>query len=264
MPMGLDAGWSNQNLLRNPYRFSGLFLRPPRVLSITGTPAPDHPVGHNRSPAIGIPALKLTPADTEEETAFKHQVYEAHCRRASRSNEYFGGLSTGLTVVEHGYEMRSDAAAAAKALLAEARAALKKQQDERDEQALKVTSIAVGSGYRDPQKDFGLWDSYYQGYYDETREERSVLPGGEHGPKAVAFMVKHIGKYKAAPGYSNHTRGIAFDINTTEGKVHYTAKKTQNAAWEKTWLRKWLLDGNAARHGFHPIATEAWHWEYKP
>jgi hypothetical protein len=64
MPMGLDAGWSNQNLLRNPYRFSGLFLRPPQVLSITGTPAPDPPVGHHRSPAIGIPASKLTPADT--------------------------------------------------------------------------------------------------------------------------------------------------------------------------------------------------------
>ncbi|GEM_PF-4963624 len=52
------------------------------------------------------------------------------------------------------------------------------------------------------------------------------------------------------------------DIAPTQGGAHYTAKKKQNKAWESTWLRKWLLK-NAARSGFQPIPTEAWHWEYK-
>ena len=112
---------------------------------------------------------------------------------------------------------------------------------------------------------------------DKEREANYNLGVGSRGrrfpptyPQLIYTALAHHGQVKTSssrrshPRSRCHTRGIAFDINTTEGKVHYTAKKTQNAAWEKTWLRKWLLDGNAARHGFHPIATEAWHWEYKP
>jgi LAS superfamily LD-carboxypeptidase LdcB len=76
-------------------------------------------------------------------------------------------------------------------------------------------------------------------------------------------MVKYVGHYKAAPGYSNHTQGLAFDITTTEGGTLYTADASQNAAWEKTWLRKWML-ANAGRFGFHKLSTEAWHWDWKP
>jgi LAS superfamily LD-carboxypeptidase LdcB len=262
MPMAPWMSWTNRNLSRNMFQFSGLFLRPPLILNIKGAPARRSSARAGRGSSAGIPASELTPCATEEETAFKHEVYEAHFRRASRAHEYFPGLTKNLALVEHGYEMRSDAAAAARSLLAAARAELKRQQDAGDAHARRVTSITLTSGYRDPRKDFRLWDSYYQGFYNETRADRRALPGGEHGKQAAAYLAAHIGKYKAAPGYSKHTQGIAFDITTTEGGVHYTADKRQNAAWESTWLRQWLL-GNAARFGFHPIATEAWHWEYR-
>jgi hypothetical protein len=41
------------------------------------------------------------------------------------------------------------------------------------------------------------------------------------------------------------------------------ADKNRNSAWEKTWLRKWLLK-NAGRFGFKKLETGAWHWDYKP
>lgn len=115
----------------------------------------------------------------------------------------------------------------------------------------------------DPKKDFRLWDDHYSKYYKQTKSMRQALPGGEHSDAAVDALARYIGKYKAAPGYSNHTRGVAFDITTTEGGVLYTADKDQNSDWEKTWLRKWLLT-NAGRFGFKKLETEAWHWDYKP
>lgn len=39
------------------------------------------------------------------------------------------------------------------------------------------------------------------------------------------------------------------------------AKKAQNDGWKSTWLHRWLV-ANAARFGFKPLSTEAWHWDY--
>jgi LAS superfamily LD-carboxypeptidase LdcB len=238
-------------------------LTPPFSTRLSlGTPPAAPPQG--KANAVGIPASELTPCDTDEKTEFKHKVYEAACQRASHTRKYFGGVEpSNLSTVEGSYKMRSDAAEAAKKLLAAVRAELKTQQAAKTADAMKVTVIAITSGYRDPKKDFGLWDKYFEGYYKNTEADRAALAGGPHGPAAVDFLAKYIGKYKAAPGYSNHTQGIAFDITTTEGGKVYTADKKQNAAWEKTWLRKWLL-ANAGTYGFRKLETEAWHWDWKP
>ena len=254
--LGARIDWDNPTLpafrLRSPFSTRLSFARPPAA-------PPAGPAG-----AIGIPASDLTPCDTDEKTDFKHKVYEAACTRASHTRKYFAGVPSGsLATVEGKYQMRSDAAAKAKELLAAARAALKQEKADKKPEALKVTNIAITSGYRDPKKDFGLWDSYFEGYYNDTEAQRQALAGGPHGAAAVKFLAQYIGQYKAAPGYSNHTQGTAFDITTTEGGVVYTAKKKQNPIWEKTWLRKWLL-AHAEDYGFHKLATEAWHWDWKP
>jgi LAS superfamily LD-carboxypeptidase LdcB len=69
--------------------------------------------------------------------------------------------------------------------------------------------------------------------------------------------------FKAPPGYSNHSNGMAVDFNTTQAKQKYAAKKKQNDAWKKTWFHDWLTH-NARRFGFKPLSTEAWHWDYDP
>jgi hypothetical protein len=236
--------------LREPFSGSLSLRRPP--------PSPAH-----ADSAAGIPASQLKPAPTPEETEFKHKVYEDACKRAAVTRKFFAGVpKEDLTKVENGKEMRKDAGEAAKRLLVQLRADLKKQQAEKDPHALKVESITFTSGYRDPQYDFGLWDKYYKKYYKQTQKKRAKAAGGEHSDAAAELLARYIGKYKAAPGYSNHTQGIAFDIVTTEDGVDYTADKDQNDVWESTWLRKWMLK-NAGNFGFKKLATEAWHWDYK-
>ena len=81
-------------------------------------------------------------------------------------------------------------------------------------------------------------------------------------PKAVSILVAHYTGSKAAPGFSNHSSGIAVDFTTTEGKDTLGAYKSQNARWKKSWLHQWLVT-NAATYNFEPLATEAFHWSHK-
>jgi hypothetical protein len=54
----------------------------------------------------------------------------------------------------------------------------------------------------------------------------------------------------AAPGRSNHQNGIAFDIAVAGGRGNPTYD----------WLAR-----NATEHGFlRTVASEPWHWEYRP
>lgn len=213
-----------------------------------------------------MPESGLTACATEEETEFKHRVYRAHVVRASKRRTFFAGVApTDLIAVEGGISMRKDAGEAAKKLLAQLRADLKAQQAAKDAHALQVQSITLTSGYRDPRKDFNLWDSYYRQYYTQTAALRKAAAGGEHGAAAVDLLVAHIAKYKAAPGFSNHTRGTAFDIVTNEGGKHYGADSAaaKQAAYGKTWLREWMLS-NAGHFGFKKLPTEVWHWDFTP
>jgi hypothetical protein len=210
-----------------------------------------------------IPAEQLSAFGTEEQTAFKRQVYNAQMERAIRVKAFFPGLpDEEMEVVEKGQKMRKDAAQACQKLLAQARADLKQKQDEGNEFAQKVTSFSVGSAYRDPMTDFRIWDSLFQKYYNETRDKRAELDGGEHGDKAVQYLAGYISQYKAVAGFSNHSSGIAVDFVTTEGTETLGADKSQNPRWKKSWLHNWLVE-HAASFGFQPLATEAWHWDYR-
>ena len=86
---------------------------------------------------------------------------------------------------------------------------------------------------------------------------------------AAEQLVEFIKDRKAAPGFSNHTNGIAVDFFTLEaGQTHQaeTGKsdaelKLLNQRWEKTWLYKWL-DAQKNVYGIKRIPSEAWHWEF--
>jgi hypothetical protein len=218
------------------------------------------PLGAGDKP---IPASQLKPFGTEEQTAFKRQVYEAHVAAAARARKFSMGVAPqDLMSIGEGQQLRKDAAPDMIALLAKARADLKAAQDAGDAQAQTVKSIKVGNSYRDTKQDFGLWDGYFAQYYEETRKAREAAEGGEHGPKAVAIMVAHYTGAKAAPGFSNHTSGIAVDFATVEGKDTLGSYKSQNERWKKSWLHKWLV-ANADNFNYEPLATEAFHWSHK-
>lgn len=197
-----------------------------------------------------------------------------------------------LQVVEDGFKLRKDAAEKCKKLLAEARADLKKEQDEfhkkskEQQQALekeakakgevvvtKVHSIGLTSGYRGFEHDSKLWHAYYHKKYYRLNHAQlsriSYSEGGIHGWKAVETMVNYIAPRKAAPGYSNHSHGIAVDFFTEEGGVQLTAEtgksnkdlKRHNQRWEKSWFYKWL-ELHKRDYGVERIPSEAWHWEF--
>jgi len=241
------------------------FVSPQATAERREEPAPTSSVGAKGAGGGrgAIPAEQLSAFGTEEQTAFKRQVYNAQMERAIRVKAFFPGLpEEEMEVVENGQKMRKDAAQACQKLLAQARADLKQQQDEGNELAQKVVSTGVGSAYRDPMTDFKIWDNLFQKYYKETQDKRAELDGGEHGDKAVQYLAGYIAQYKAVAGFSNHSSGIAVDFVTTEGKETLGADKSQNPRWKKSWLHKWLVE-HAASFGFQPLATEAWHWDYR-
>jgi hypothetical protein len=71
-------------------------------------------------------------------------------------------------------------------------------------------------------------------------------------------MVRFVRKRKAAPGYSNHTNGVAVDFFTIPDKE----MKKLNARWEKSWFYRWLQEPKSY-YGIERIDTEAWHWEFR-
>ncbi len=72
------------------------------------------------------------------------------------------------------------------------------------------------------------------------------------GKKLDTLFLTHApsGKFHpvtARPGYSEHQKGIAFDLNTSDKEVY-------------AWLKE-----NAIRFGFvRTVKKERWHWEYLP
>jgi LAS superfamily LD-carboxypeptidase LdcB len=169
-----------------------------------------------------------------------------------------------------------DTAAAAGRLLAAANADLARAQQAGDADALRTIRLTVNSGYRGSALQRNLWLGYFSakgGYYDRTQAARENLPEGPHSDQAVAYMLKpkRYGGFGltgriAAPGYSNHQGGIAIDFWQERRKGHRIENKSDEASrgrWRSTWFHAWLKD-NAATYGFKPIATEEWHWEYRP
>jgi hypothetical protein len=209
-----------------------------------------------------IASDQLRKLGTAEQTDFMRRVFDAQLKRALKKKKFFAGLSSEeLDVVEGRHQMRRDAAQSCKLLLAQARSELKQKQQEGDGRAMKVTDIGIASAYRDPQRDKEAWHKTFKKHYALTSTERARLEGGEHGERAVEFMVLKLRKLKAVPGFSNHTSGIAVDFTTTENKVVFTANSSQNEQWKSTWLHQWLVV-NANKFHFQPLATETWHWDY--
>jgi hypothetical protein len=221
---------------------------------------------------------------------FEEAVLEAHVKRASRRRRRAAAIpQSELEEVEDHHKLLKGAAGKCRRLLKEARADLAKEKaeflkmskvDQLAEErklkasgevpATKVKSIGIASGYRSFEYDSALWHRYFQDkYYPVTYSERrrlSCWDGGEFGGKAVRMMVDFIRPRKAAPGFSNHTNGVAVDFFTEEGGHLHQANTSHlsetNKRWEKTWLYRWL-EKHKATYGIERIETEAWHWEFQ-
>lgn len=195
---------------------------------------------------------------------FKAKVLEAQIRNAVAKGRAFCANvpNEELGVVEGKHRMRKAAAESCKALLSAARAAHAEDKSQGDSRAVQTKKIGVWSAYRNIAEDTLSWNSTFQQYYDETREQREALPGGAHGKRAVLVMLRLMISYKAAPGYSNHSNGLAVDFSTTHHGKELRAKKAQKAKWRESWFHKWLCE-HASEFGFAPLATEEWHWDYK-
>jgi hypothetical protein len=194
---------------------------------------------------------------------FKAKVLEAQIRNAKAKGRGFCANvpKDQLGLIEGRHRMRKAAAERCKALLAAARAALAEDQSRGESRAVMTKKIGVHSAYRNISEDTLAWNASFRQYYEETREAREALPGGAHGKRAVGVMAKMMISYKAAPGYSNHSNGLAVDFSTTYGTDELKAKKAQRSKWRRTWLHKWLVE-HAGDFSFQPLATEEWHWDY--
>jgi LAS superfamily LD-carboxypeptidase LdcB len=222
------------------------------------------PAGKSKGkPSIGADKLTRGKATkTDDQYAFKQKVYETAVGEKASKKPAFGGLAEEEIGDLEGKPFRKDLLSQAQSFLAAARSALHAAQQAGDHEAQKVKSIGVSSGYRAPDKDFKLWDDYYEKYYNETKKAREAT-GDPHGDAAVKILVRYIAPRKAPPGFSNHSGGTAMDLfaTMTNGEV-LTATFDNQEGWHKSWIWKWLTQ-NAPSHGFHPYVKEAWHWEWK-
>jgi LAS superfamily LD-carboxypeptidase LdcB len=134
-----------------------------------------------------------------------------------------------------------------------------------------TVSIGIASAFRTVEEDRRLWLNYFTNYYWETLDRRRRFHGGPRGLAAVAFMAHWVAHWKAAPGFSQHSLGIAIDFDyTINGETLPLSHTGENRArWRDTPLYKWLHGtrkekGHAASFGFKPLSTEPWHWNYLP
>ncbi len=215
---------------------------------------------------------------TAEQVAFRDRVLAAHLARsrAARGAPKRDWPADALKKVPGTHiSTLPDTAAAAGRLLAAANAELATAQQAGDEDALRTLRFSATSGYRGSNHQRELWLQYFSakgGYYDQTQAARERLADGPHSEQAIEYLLKNkkaggfgLGGRIAAPGYSNHQGGIAIDFWQERRKGHYIANDSREKPrerWRSTWFHGWLK-ANAATHGFKPIATEEWHWEYR-
>lgn len=224
---------------------------------------------------------------------FEESVEGAHIKRAAKRRTHAPDIpESELETVEGPYKLIRPVAAKCRALLKQARADLASEkaafvkkaiQDQHAEElklkasgetpATTVESIGISSAYRGVKHDRELWEHYFQDKYYPANYSQlrriSCWDGGQFGGKAVRAMVDFVSKRKAAPGFSNHSNGIAVDFFTVEGGVTLQANtkgtsadlKKVNAHWEKSWLYRWL-EKHKREYGIERIPTEAWHWEF--
>lgn len=211
-----------------------------------------------------------------EQVAFRDRVLAAHIARTRRRRgRPQRDLPRGerAPVAGTNIDMRSDAAAAAGALLAAASVDLATAKAAGDVDAIRTTRLTGSSGYRASDHQRRLWLEYFPKYYRRTRTAREQLDAGRHSDAAIEYMLRPrgnggfgLGGRIAAPGYSNHQNGIAIDLQQFRTSGYEIPNDSGDAArskWRASWFHAWLT-ANAGRFGFRPIATEEWHWEYRP
>jgi D-alanyl-D-alanine carboxypeptidase len=218
-------------------------------------------------------------SNSAEQIAFRDRVLADHIARskAARGSANQDWPDESLTkVLGTDISTLPDTATAAGRLLAAANIDLAREQRSGVDDAVRTVSLSAVSGYRSSKHQRSLWNQYFSakgGYYDRTHAARQKLIDGPHSEQAVKYMLRRkkdggfglTGRI-AAPGYSNHQSGIAIDFWQERHKGHFIANKSSDvwrARWRASWFHRWLKT-NAAGYGFKPIATEEWHWEYKP
>jgi LAS superfamily LD-carboxypeptidase LdcB len=165
-----------------------------------------------------------------------------------------------LALVANRVCLRRDAADAAIRMLAAARADLKEAQG-RGAVPSGVT-FSAASGYRSPQYQAKLWVNNVSREYMKRVALREV--NGRFDDASVTRLAKHTRGNLAAPGFSNHHKGIAVDFIGFEPALgNLTIRSTANniRAWQRSWFHGWLKR-NADKHGFKPYSPEPWHWEF--
>jgi hypothetical protein len=231
--------------------------------------------GHHAGKKSAHPAGSVPPIDTAapEYLDFMARVFDAAVAdRVRRGKKQFSDIpSEELMEVENGKVMRKEAAAKCIQLLKDARESLGGEQwgppsnleaMAAQNHARNVRSIGIASAYRSHAYERRIWaQDCFPKYYKETYARRGDAAGGPHGEAAVQIMVRYFSPRKAPPGFSNHSNGKAVDFTTKEGKLTFTANTSQRAGWRKTWLHAWLV-ANAPKYGFHPLASEEWHWDF--
>ncbi len=211
---------------------------------------------------------------TPEETAFRRAVYDRQLElTASNPKRVF---SPGLSKDElaevggsTGFQMRAGVEGDARDLLSAARADLRLAQakDNLDRKArakaLRVKTIGFKRTYTGLARESSNWKNAYATHFERTKKARAALKSGAYGKAAVEYLARRLMKWKAIPGYSLHTKGLAIDFMTTEGKTTYAANSSQKASWKRTWLYSWLV-AHAKDYGFSPYWKEPWHWQHDP
>ena len=268
--IGQRIGADQRDLARQWLQIRDEIIKPALQGGLSAAPTPTQAPGGWASSAskaggarTSIPSDMLRwhgPAgeETPELVAFMRKVYDLHVQRSQ------GGFvdtlpASAVEEIESGKYARKDAAAKAREMLSAARAALAADG------LTGMVRIGVLSAYRSADYQYDIWQGKttkgrggFPHYYAETRAtRRHPKYGGEHSDKAAAYLAKQMGRYVAAPGYSNHQDGLALDLGTRKGKGGLI--KLYPGSWFHTWLR-----ANASRFQFEPYASEAWHWIYRP
>jgi subtilisin family serine protease len=223
---------------------------------------------------------------TAEQIDFRARVLAEHIARSRRAKGAAQPDLTGDQLMdvpgtcrtEHGkttcVKTARPTAEAAGRLLTAANADLAKAQQAGDADAQRTVRLTAASGYRGSDHQRQLWLGYFASkYYNRTRATRAKIADGPHSDAAVDYLLRSkadggygVGGRIAAPGYSNHQGGIALDFwqeRTRGNAISNDSDDPSRCRWRMSWFHGWLRT-HAADHGFQPIPTEEWHWEYRP
>lgn len=213
---------------------------------------------------VNLPGPAVVGSAEPSYDEFKQAVFDMQVanKRAKGKTFYPAVPASELMKVEGRFRMRTEAAQSCKRMLGVARSDLETAKQGGGGAASGVTSIAIHSAYRDYDEDTKAWEKSYKKHYAKTKSQREACMGGGHGHAALLLLVARMQKFKAAPGFSNHSNGTAVDFQTEEGGVLYEANSDQRESWRETWLYIWLAK-NAVDYRFKQLVTEEWHWDYK-